>query len=102
MSEQSSPSVEEANEGEVYNPPENGDVPIVEEEVPVSEVVDEVQDGSEVVVESDTKTGEVPKKSYASIVSVHGQQITESIFFLVYTFKGLIYNISTSYIVKTD
>ncbi|XP_009614847.1 nuclear transport factor 2-like isoform X3 [Nicotiana tomentosiformis] len=66
--EQSTPPAEEADVGEVYNPPENGDVPIVEEEVPVSEVVDEVQDGSEVVVESDTKTGEVPKKSYASIV----------------------------------
>ncbi|MCD7452290.1 hypothetical protein HAX54_016122, partial [Datura stramonium] len=66
--EQSTPPAEEADVGEVYNPPENGDVPIVEEEVPVSEVVDEVQDVSEVVVESDTKTGEVPKKSYASIV----------------------------------
>lgn len=66
--EQSTPPMEEADVGEVYNPPENGDVPIVEEEVPVSEVVDEVQDGSEVVVESDNKIGDVPKKSYASIV----------------------------------
>ncbi|XP_059289976.1 nuclear transport factor 2 isoform X2 [Lycium ferocissimum] len=66
--EQSTPPVEEADVGEVYNPPENGDVPIVEEEVPVSEVVDEVQDASEVVVESETKTGDVPKMSYASIV----------------------------------
>ncbi|KAJ8559385.1 hypothetical protein K7X08_003443 [Anisodus acutangulus] len=66
--EQSTPPAEEADVGEVYNPSENGDVPIVEDEVPVSEVVDEVQDSSEVVAESDTKTGEVPKKSYASIV----------------------------------
>ncbi|XP_006352678.1 putative G3BP-like protein isoform X1 [Solanum tuberosum] len=66
--EQSTPPAEEADVGEVYNPSENGDVTIVEEEVPVSEVVDEVQDGSEVVAESDNKTGEVPKKSYASIV----------------------------------
>ncbi|XP_010323093.1 nuclear transport factor 2 isoform X3 [Solanum lycopersicum] len=66
--EQSTPPAEEADVGEVYNPSENGDVLIVEEEVPVSEVVHEVQDGSEVVAESDNKTGEVPKKSYASIV----------------------------------
>ncbi|KAJ8527178.1 hypothetical protein K7X08_029655 [Anisodus acutangulus] len=66
--EQSALLTDEADVGEVYNPSENGDVPIVKEEVPVSEVVDEVQDNSEVVAESDTKTGEVPKKSYASIV----------------------------------
>lgn len=55
--EQSTPPAEEADVGEVYNPSENGDVLIVEEEVPVSEVVHEVQDGSEVVAESDNKTG---------------------------------------------
>ncbi|KAM3231646.1 nuclear transport factor 2 [Capsicum chacoense] len=66
--EESAPPAEEADVGEVYNPPENGDVPIVEDEVPVSEVVDEVQDVPEVVVESDNKIGETPKKSYASIV----------------------------------
>ncbi|XP_055831568.1 nuclear transport factor 2-like isoform X2 [Solanum dulcamara] len=67
ISEQSTPSVEEANEGEVYNPPENGDVP-VEEEVPVAEIVDEMQDNSQMVVESNIKSEDAPKKSYASIV----------------------------------
>ncbi|CAN4102105.1 unnamed protein product [Withania somnifera] len=67
ISEQSTPSVEEANEGEVYNPPENVDVP-VEEEVPVAEVVDEMPDDSQMVVESNTKSDDAPKKSYASIV----------------------------------
>ncbi|KAK6785946.1 hypothetical protein RDI58_014471 [Solanum bulbocastanum] len=67
ISEQSTLSVEEANEGEVYNPPENGDVP-VEEEVPVAEFVDEMQDDSQIVVESNIKIEDVPKKSYASIV----------------------------------
>lgn len=54
--------------GEVYNPSENGDVPIVEE-VPVAEVVDEVEDDTQMVVESNAKIEELPKKSYASIVS---------------------------------
>uniref|UniRef100_A0A0V0I7I2 Putative ovule protein n=1 Tax=Solanum chacoense TaxID=4108 RepID=A0A0V0I7I2_SOLCH len=67
ISEQSTLSVEEANEGEVYNPPENGDVP-VEEEVPVAEVFDEMQDDSQIVVESNIKSEDAPKKSYASIV----------------------------------
>ncbi|KAK4351640.1 hypothetical protein RND71_030953 [Anisodus tanguticus] len=65
--EQSIPSVEEAYGGEVYNPPENGDVP-VEEEVPVAEVVDEIEDNSQGVVESNIKSEDAPKKSYASIV----------------------------------
>ncbi|KAI3450834.1 hypothetical protein Pfo_007499 [Paulownia fortunei] len=68
VSEQSTPSAEEAIAGEVYNPPENGDVPIAEEEVPVAEVVDEVQDDTQMIVESSAKIEEVPKKSYASIV----------------------------------
>ncbi|KAL0436181.1 UNVERIFIED_CONTAM: Nuclear transport factor 2 [Sesamum radiatum] len=68
VSEESTPSTEEAVAGEVYNPPQNGDVAIVEEEVPVAEVVDEVQDDAEIVVESNPKTEELPKKSYASIV----------------------------------
>ncbi|XP_057781028.1 nuclear transport factor 2-like isoform X2 [Salvia miltiorrhiza] len=74
VSEQSTPSAEEAVSGEVYNPPENGDVPVTEEveeeeeeEVPVPEVVDEVQDNTEPMVETPAKT-EAPKKSYASIV----------------------------------
>ncbi|KAL0389874.1 UNVERIFIED_CONTAM: Nuclear transport factor 2 [Sesamum calycinum] len=68
VSEESTQSTEEAVAGEVYNPPQNGDVAIVEEEVPVAEVVDEVEDDVEIVVESNPKTEELPKKSYASIV----------------------------------
>ncbi|KAL6555640.1 hypothetical protein OROHE_007312 [Orobanche hederae] len=72
VSEQSTPSEEEAIAGEVYCPPENGDVPIIEEEVPVAEVVDQEQDDevrdSEPMVECSAKSNEVPKKSYASIV----------------------------------
>lgn len=71
VSEESTPSTEEAVSGEVYNPPENGDVPVTEEEeVPVPEVVDEVQDNAEPVVESPAKVDDAPKKSYASIVSM--------------------------------
>ncbi|GAA0152002.1 RNA metabolism protein [Lithospermum erythrorhizon] len=68
-SEQSTPSAEDSSGGEVYNPPENGDVPVVvEEEVPVAEVVNEVQDDSNMVLESSANIGETPKKSFASIV----------------------------------
>ncbi|KAK9057445.1 hypothetical protein SSX86_022280 [Deinandra increscens subsp. villosa] len=59
----------------VVNPPENVAVeaPVVEqeeaeEEEAVPEVVDDVQEASEPVIETSTKIGEVPKKSYASIV----------------------------------
>ena len=69
VSEQSTSSAEEISGGEVYNPPENGEIPNAEEEVPVAEVLDEVQDEMQIVVESNTKIEEVPKKSYASIVS---------------------------------
>ncbi|PSS34461.1 G3BP-like protein, partial [Actinidia chinensis var. chinensis] len=60
----------EVNEEEVLNPSpsNNGEVSAVEEEVPVAEVVDEVPDDSLMVVESNSKIEEVPKKSYASIV----------------------------------
>ncbi|CAK9182045.1 unnamed protein product [Ilex paraguariensis] len=68
VAEQAAALTDEANGGEVYNPPENGEVSPMEEEVPVAEVVDEVQDDSQVVVECSTKIEEVPKKSYASIV----------------------------------
>ncbi|KAL3649288.1 hypothetical protein CASFOL_005691 [Castilleja foliolosa] len=84
VSEQSTPSTEEAIAGEVYNPPEIGDMPIAEEEkfpvaevvdevqveVPVAEVVDEVQvdSNTDLVVESSNKSNEVPKKSFACIV----------------------------------
>lgn len=73
ISEQSKPSAEEANGGEVYNPPENDNVPVVEEEVHVAEVVDEVQGDSQMAAESNIIVEDVPKKSYASIVSSHGQ-----------------------------
>ncbi|KAF3954653.1 hypothetical protein CMV_020026 [Castanea mollissima] len=53
--------------GEVYNPPENGQASIEEEEMPIGEVVDEVSDEWLIVAESNTKTEETPKKSYASI-----------------------------------
>ncbi|XP_042000301.1 nuclear transport factor 2-like isoform X2 [Salvia splendens] len=71
VSELSTQSVEEAVSGEVYNPPENGDVPVTEEEkeeVPVPEVVDEAWGNAQTVVEAPAKIDEAPKKSYASIV----------------------------------
>ncbi|KAD3338423.1 hypothetical protein E3N88_33944 [Mikania micrantha] len=61
----------EEPQGEVViNPPENEvvEAAVVEEEEPVPEVVDEVQEASQLVVESSIKIEEVPKKSYASIV----------------------------------
>lgn len=61
---------EEANESQVYNPSENGDVSIEEEEAPVAEVVDEIPDDSQMVADSNSKIEEVPKKSYASIVRI--------------------------------
>ncbi|KAH0633517.1 hypothetical protein KY284_036303 [Solanum tuberosum] len=68
ISEPSTPSAEEASGGEVYNPPEDDSVPVVVEEVPVAEVVDEVQGDSKMVAETNIIIEEVPKKSYASIV----------------------------------
>lgn len=61
---------EEANGAEVYNPSENGDISLEEEEAPVAEVVDEIPDDSQIVADSNSKIEEVPKKSYASIVSI--------------------------------
>ncbi|XVF81231.1 hypothetical protein PTKIN_Ptkin15bG0139400 [Pterospermum kingtungense] len=61
---------EEANGPQVYNPSENGDVSMEEEEAPVPEVVDEIPDDSQMVADSNSKIEEVPKKSYASIVKV--------------------------------
>ncbi|KAA8543519.1 hypothetical protein F0562_021727 [Nyssa sinensis] len=66
--EQMTDLAEEADGEEVFNPLDNGEVSVVEEEEPVPEVVDEVQDDSQMVVESNSKIEEVPKKSYASIV----------------------------------
>ncbi|XP_059626238.1 nuclear transport factor 2-like isoform X2 [Cornus florida] len=69
ISEQTMVLAEVANGEEVYNPPDNGQVPVVEEEEePIPEVVDEIQDGSQMIVASNSKIEEVPKKSYASIV----------------------------------
>ncbi|KAL2486163.1 Nuclear transport factor 2 (NTF2) family protein with RNA binding (RRM-RBD-RNP motif) domain [Abeliophyllum distichum] len=68
ISEQSTPSTDEANGGEVHNPHENVEVQIVEEEIPVAEVVDEALEDSQIVVESGAQIEEVQKKSYASIV----------------------------------
>ncbi|KAL1557499.1 myosin ATPase [Salvia divinorum] len=69
VNEDSAPSVEEAVAGEVYSPSESNDVAIaVEEEIPVAEVVDEVEDDAQKIVESSAKIEELPKKSYASIV----------------------------------
>ncbi|XVE72714.1 hypothetical protein DITRI_Ditri11bG0061300 [Diplodiscus trichospermus] len=61
---------EEANGPEVYNPSENGDFSIEEEEAPLAEVVDESPDDSQMVADSNSKIEEVPKKSYASILKV--------------------------------
>ncbi|XP_022758738.1 putative G3BP-like protein isoform X2 [Durio zibethinus] len=61
---------EEANGPEAYNPSDNGDGSIEEEEAPVAEVVDEIPDDSQMVADSNSKIEEVPKKSYASIVKV--------------------------------
>lgn len=58
---------EEVGQDEVYNPSENGDVG--EEEIPVPEVVDEIPVDPERAAESDAKYEDVPKKSYAYIVS---------------------------------
>ncbi|OMP05685.1 hypothetical protein COLO4_08648 [Corchorus olitorius] len=76
VGEQPASSPEEANVPEVYNPSENGDVSIEEEEAPVAEVVDEIPDDSQMVADSNSKIEEVPKKSYASIVKVMKENAT--------------------------
>lgn len=73
ISDESTPSAEgdEVNGGEVFNPHEDQNVPIVEEEEPVAEVVDEPQNVSAppVVEPMPAPINEVvPKKSYAKIV----------------------------------
>lgn len=89
ISEQTIVLAEEANGEELQYPSENGEIAtdeeevpvaegveeevplaeVVEEEVPVAEVVDEVPDDWQLVDKSNVKTDEMPKKSYASIVS---------------------------------
>ncbi|XP_058093372.1 nuclear transport factor 2-like isoform X2 [Magnolia sinica] len=68
-------SEEELNVEEVYNPSDNEDGSVVEEEAPVAEVVDEIPTEAEVDAQvvadpSSIVQEEVPKKSYASIVKV--------------------------------
>lgn len=59
--------LEEAGQEDVYNPSENGDVS-VEEENPVPEVVNEINVDSDTAAES-CADYDTPKKSYASMVS---------------------------------
>ncbi|KAL3573237.1 hypothetical protein D5086_027141 [Populus alba] len=78
---------EEVIGGEVYNPSESGDVSVEEgEEVePMPEVVHEIPPDSQlvadsqVVVKSSAKIEDVPKKSYASVVSSISQPNTPPI-----------------------
>lgn len=80
---------EEVGQEEVYNPPENGDVS-VEEEIPVAEVVDEIPVDPEREAESDAKYEDVPKKSYAYIVSRCFSSILGSLVWsLLHTFSLL-------------
>ncbi|KAK9138409.1 hypothetical protein Sjap_009003 [Stephania japonica] len=61
----------EINVEEVYISSDNEEGSVVEEEVPVSEVADEIQNESQIVAEpSSSAQEEVPKKSYASILKV--------------------------------
>ncbi|XP_059660094.1 nuclear transport factor 2-like isoform X2 [Cornus florida] len=70
ISEQTIVLAEEVNGEEVYNSSNHGEVSAVEDEMPVPEVVNEVQGDSRMVVESNSKVEELPQKSYASIVMV--------------------------------
>lgn len=65
--EQISVTVEDGVGEEVYNP-ENEQVSVEEEEVPVAEVLDEIPDDSQMISGLASQIEEVPKKSYASIV----------------------------------
>ncbi|GKD18722.1 Ras GTPase-activating protein-binding protein 1-like protein isoform X1, partial [Tanacetum coccineum] len=60
-------TTEEPQVEAVSNLPEKVEEAVEEEEEPVPEVVDEVPEASQLVVESNTKIEEMPKKSYASI-----------------------------------
>lgn len=67
VSEHATAVPDDIDKEEVYNT-ENVEVLVEEEEAPVPVVVDEIPDDVQVVDESNSKS-EVPKKSYASIVS---------------------------------
>lgn len=73
VSEQTPPmSEDEGNVAEVYNPSDN-DGSVVEEApvAPEEKVVDEIENGPQMVADaSSTIQEEVPKKSYASIVCI--------------------------------
>ena len=62
-------TTEEPQAEVVSNLPKKGAEAVEEEEEPVPEVVDEVPEASQLVVKSNTKIEEVPKKSFASMVS---------------------------------
>ncbi|XP_072974206.1 nuclear transport factor 2-like [Typha angustifolia] len=64
---------EDVNDEEVYNPLENGEILVLDEEVPVEEVINEAPSNSQEVVANSCCAAvqeEAPKKSYASIVKV--------------------------------
>lgn len=69
VSDQTAVPSEETNGEEVYNPSDNGDGTVEEEEAPVAEVV-EIPEDTHIDAESDSKIEELPKKSYAYIVKV--------------------------------
>lgn len=71
ISEPATAVPEDVDGEEVYNPPEKVQDPIEEEEAPVPEVVDQISDDWQIVAEPNSKMEEVPKKSYAYIVSYH-------------------------------
>jgi hypothetical protein len=71
VSEQISVTYEDGD-GEEVNP-ENEQVPVEEKEAPVPEVLDEIPDDSLKVSGLASQTEELPKKSYASIVSLHSK-----------------------------
>lgn len=75
--EQTVVTAEDVDAEEVYNP-ESGQALIEEEESPVPEVVDEIPDDSLMVAGSTSIIEEVPKKSYASIVSIHSEILPDS------------------------
>lgn len=69
VSEKTSVKAEDGEGEEVYNP-ENDQASIEEEEALVPEVLDELPDDSQMVAGLTSPIEELPKKSYASIVSI--------------------------------
>jgi len=68
---------------EVYNP-ESTQASIEEEEAPVPEVVDEIPDASQMVAGITSQMEDLPKKSYASIVSIHTKTTSVFVIFSLY------------------